>query len=555
MIKSENIQSLYNFIADTHPQIDGNYEEAVELRALRRDRTNGNPLLKSVIFYNNNQKQREEFEKQVKQLNGLNIPFCFYYSIYSFNPTKHKRINKDDAQRTQILCADFDHIDQHEFDVILEDLKKKGLEPNYSIFSGHGFQIIYKLKTASANKALQEEFTLALVKNGFPVDEKIKDSARIMRLPFTENNKNPNDPIETFIYSQKSGAYDLKEIWRKLGTEEPEPVKDLPEDPHNKYYDDRILYETYIDTRLNVNTLPEPIKSMLMGFRNGKTDKMTKSLVLYFRDYVGMTQKEITEVFEAMKKLNTFNYTGNRWQTIKGDIENLYRNKNYKFNYSDVEEFGSVQTFYKLKKNDTTAIYNDIFSAEAYDSKSKSYKPVSNIAFVIYLRLLYNQTTTGVKSYTMEEIEKICNKSARRLNDKIKELCSAGLIDKARAHKTTGNAYRYTLNGLKVKEHKGFTQVNTVVLQSMLMLLDEGELNETALKFLLYMKMIVERAKGEEVEIDQQSIAKALNISRTAVVKMWKKLEECKIKYIGRTANWIQTDKNGKVSYSYNIYF
>lgn len=563
MIKSENVRNIYDFISATHPQINESYEEGVELRVLGRDKEHSYNL-RSLIFYNSNEKQLEALEKQVEKLNSLEKPFCFYYSVYSFNP-EGKRINKKNAQRTQILCADFDHIDQNEFDVILEDLKKKGLEPNYSIFSGHGFQIVYLLKEASANKELLNDFTLAMLENGYPVDEKIKDCARVMRLPFTYNSKNPEQPIETYIYSKKSEAYDLNDIWRKLGVKEPEQTEDNQrttkgqptpkETPDNQFFDDSILLQIYADTRLNIRKLPEPIKSMLMGFRNGKSSDMTKSLVLYFRDYEGMTQKEVLKVFRAMENINTFNYTGDRWNTIEKEVKNLYQNRNYKFNYNSVKEFGNIDTLYKFKKNDTTIIYNDLFDAETYDSKKKEYKPISNIAFVIYLRLTCNQTITGVKAYTMEDIEKICNKTRQAMTSKIKELCDAGLIDKKRADRKNGEKYAYILNGLKVKEQKGFTKLNNVVLQSMLKCLDEGELNETCVKFLLYMKKVIECSGAEEIEIDQQSIAKALNISRTGVVKMWKKLEECKIKFVSREANWIQTDGSGKTSYSYNVNF
>ena len=164
-------EELYNFIVDTHPQIAGDYKQCVDIKAVFR--TAGKYVKPNKIFYSDSEKQMEELQKFIDALDASGRAYCLYYSVYTFNPEGKQTITKDNAQSTQMLCADLDHITESDFAPILEKLKKSGLEPNYSIFSGHGFQLIYKLDKPSTDKDLLAEFTDAMQANGYPVDEKI----------------------------------------------------------------------------------------------------------------------------------------------------------------------------------------------------------------------------------------------------------------------------------------------------------------------------------------------------------------------------------------------
>ena len=282
-------EKIYKFIADTHPQINGDFNQCVDVKAVFR--TTGKYARPNKIFYSDTDKQKKELQKFIDNLDASGRKYCLYYSVYTCNPADKKTITKDSAQSTQILCADLDHITESEFEPILDKLKKNGLEPNYSIFSGHGFQLIYKLDKPSTDKNLLAEFTDAMKANGYPVDEKIRDCARVMRLPYTINNKDPEKPVNTYVYSTKEGTYSLQELKNRLGMkEQKEEVSEKPKErqapketkktevQNFTTYDDEFLQKTY--ACITTDKFPAPIKSALMGLRNGYTDKQIRGIVL-----------------------------------------------------------------------------------------------------------------------------------------------------------------------------------------------------------------------------------------------------------------------------------
>ena len=539
-------EELYNFIVDTHQQINGNYKECVDIKAVFR--TAGKYVKPNKIFYNNSEKQKEELQKFIDTLDASGRAYCLYYSVYTFNPEGKQTITKDNAQSTQMLCADFDHITEKEFTPILEKLKVNGLEPNYSIFSGHGFQIIYKLDKPSTDKELLAEFTDAMKANGYPVDEKIKDCARVMRLPYTVNNKDPKNPVNTYIYSTHEGVYSLKELKSKLGMkkqketakkEEP-TAKQTPAETQNfTAYDDAFLQRTY--THIITDKLPAPIKAALMGFRNGYTDKQIRSIVLFLRDYEGTGLDAIINTVQTLASIDTYNYTGDVIPDIERKAKALFYHFEYKFNYDDLKEFGSMSG-------------KVIDRSELKLQNSPLKEDISNKAFYIYLRLIIIKQYKHKIAFTAEEIAEECNITVRRVRVRLEELVKSGLLDKSRAHKTTGGKYVYTVSKFGIDKAQGYTRININVLSDFIKAVDDKIINETVLKFLLYMKRIAQGIEG--IEVSQEGIAKQLNIKQEAVSKLWAKVEELNATrmypYITREKTWFDKDK---YSYYYELYY
>lgn len=541
-------EELYNFIVDTHPQINGNYKECVDIKAVFR--TAGKYVKPNKIFYSDSEKQREELQKFVDTLDATGRAYCLYYSVYTFDPADKKTITKDNAQSTQILCADLDHITAEDFAPILEKLKRNGLEPNYSIFSGHGFQIIYKLDKPSTDKELLAEFTDAMKANGYPVDEKIKDCARVMRLPFTVNNKDPENPVNTYIYSTHEGVYSLKELRSKLGMKK-QAQKAKKEDPTAKQapketqkrdftaYDNAFLQQKY--TCISTNKLPAPIKAALMGFRNGYTDKQIRSIVLYLRDYEGAGLDAIISTMQTLASIDTYNYTGDVIPDIERKAKALFYHFEYKFNYDDLKEFGNMDG--KIVDRSELRLQN-----------SPLKENISNKAFYIYLRLIIIKQYKHKIAFTAEEIAEECNITVRRVRARLEELAKSGLLDKRRAHKTTGGKYVYTVSKFGIDKAQGFTKINVYVLSDFIKAVDDKIINETVLKFLLYMKRIAQGTDG--IEVSQEEIAKQLNITRNAVSILWAKVEElnrsrvCPI--IKREKTWFDKEK---YAYYYELYY
>ena len=541
-------EELYNFILDTHPQINGDFNQCVDIKAVFR--TAGKYAKPNKIFYNDSEKQKEELQKFIDTLDASGRAYCLYYSVYTFNPEGKQTITKDNAQSTQMLCADFDHITEKEFTPILEKLKRNGLEPNYSIFSGHGFQIIYKLDKPSTDKELLAEFTDAMKANGYPVDEKIKDCARVMRMPFTVNNKDPEKPINTYIYSTHKGVYSLQEIKNKLGMkkqqetakkEEP-TAKQTPAETQKQdftAYDNAFLQQKY--TCICTDKLPAPIKAVLMGLRNGYTDKQIRGIVLYLRDYEGVGLDAIISTVQTLASIDTYNYTGDVIPDITRKVKALFYHFEYKFNYDDFKEFGSMDG--KVVDRSEVKLQNSPLKED-----------ISNKAFYIYLRLIIIKQYEHKIAFTINEVSQVCNISERSIRTRLEELAKCGLIDKSRAHKTTGGKYVYTISKFGIDKAQGYTRINVYVLSDFIKAVDDKIINETVLKFLLYMKRVAQGIEG--LEISQEGIAKQLNIKNTAVSMLWAKVEELNATrmypYITREKTWFDKDK---YSYYYELYY
>lgn len=538
------IEEMYNFIVDTHQQINSDFNQCVDIKAVFR--TAGKYVKPNKIFYNNSDKQREELQKFVDTLDASGRAYCLYYSVYTFNPEDKKTITKDNAQSTQMLCADFDHITEKEFTPILEKLKENGLEPNYSIFSGHGFQIIYKLDKPSTDKELLAEFTDAMKANGYPVDEKIKDCARVMRMPFTVNNKDPEKPINTYIYSTHEGVYSLQELRNKLGMkkqaqketakkEEP-TAKQTPAETQKQdftAYDDDFLQRTY--ECIDAEELQAPIKAVLMGLRNGYTDKQIRGIVLYLRDYEGVELDAIISTVQTLASINTYNYTGDVIPDIPRKVKALFFNREYKFNWDDLKEFGSMDG--KVVDRSNLKLNNSTLKEE-----------ISNKAFYVYLRLLLEQKYQHKIAFTITEVSQACNISERSIRTRLEELAKSGLIDKKRALKKEGGKYVYIISKFGIDMTKGYTKININVLATLLKAVDDKIINETVIKFLLYMKRITQFKDGNDGKaVSQEEIGKALNIKQEAVSKLWAKVEKLneanKCIYIKREPMPLDKDK------------
>lgn len=542
-------EELYNFILDTHPQINGDFNQCVDIKAVFR--TAGKYAKPNKIFYNDSEKQKEELQKFIDTLDASGRAYCLYYSVYTFNPEGKQTITKDNAQSTQMLCADFDHITEKEFTPILEKLKRNGLEPNYSIFSGHGFQIIYKLDKPSTDKELLAEFTDAMKANGYPVDEKIKDCARVMRMPFTVNNKDPEKPINTYIYSTHEGVYSLQELRNKLGMkkqaqkkEEP-TAKQTPAETQKQdftAYDDAFLQRTY--ECIDAEELQAPIKAVLMGLRNGYTDKQIRGIVLYLRDYEGAGLDAIINTVQTLASIDTYNYTGDVIPDIERKVKALFFNREYKFNWDDLKEFGNMDG--KVVDRSNLKLNNSTLKEE-----------ISNKAFYIYLRLLLEQKYQHKIAFTITEVSQVCNISERSIRTRLEELAKSGLIDKKRALKKEGGKYVYIISKFGIDRTKGFTKININVLATLLKAVDDKIINETVIKFLLYMKRITQLKDGNDGKaVSQEEIGKALNIKQNAVSMLWAKVEELnkahKCIYIKRKPIWV--DKDTK-TYYYAVFY
>lgn len=594
----EQAEGIFNFLKLTHPYIEDKkifYKEgraieeqvnadsvAIEIRALRRDRPD-RPYYRSFKLYRFADTELERLYKFLLELNEKEIPYCLYYSVYCFDnnimavnkqgkksETWNNKIAINNAIATQILIMDYDDITEDEF--LLERLKlaKLGLE-TLDVFSGHGFQSIILLNNMTEDKDLLKRFTNLMLKKGFRVDHKIKDCARIMRLPSTYNCKeltktNIENPciIKTFIYNNTDKRYDLEYVMQRLnGLEslvEVEEIKKVEETEEkvvraeviteNKVknviqlkdsledltYNKNKLKELY--TMLDVESLPEPILKMLEGFRMGYANSMLLFLTIYLKEQ-GYPKSTIVQAMLVLAEQDKFNYAWNK-NVVKSEVNRFYYSS-YDWRSiftTELQGFGYVD--YKLIDKSTLIINNYVFN---------NLNNISSSAFYIYLKLLLKQDMTGQKVFTVDEMCEAVGYKRRAIFKHLDDLIKVKLIDKKRKNRKIGEEYLYYLSIFTV-DNIGFTKISKGSVKLLLNMVDFKQINQTQLTICMYFKHICYGGKTE-ANISQESLAQALGMKQNSISDSFKKIESTELIY--REKEEIINDF--KFRYNYSIHY
>ena len=266
-----DVDEIFKFLRLTHPfmlnretkikeipfdKVSAPNDIAIEIRALRRhphDREcnylqdKGYKFGASVKLYtleDSNKKMVFDYlkEKYTRCVNGDEVYFCLYYSVFAFDNTilkknertgkqleyKHRRFNclaKNNAKFTQILVADFDNVQNYqEFQYYKTILKEIGIGDTLDVMSGNGYQVIWLLDEIIDDKDIILKTTETLITKGFEVDGNVKDCARIMRLAPAKNCKGmslrfknkPKVLIDTNVLTWTETRYSSDYIFSKL---------------------------------------------------------------------------------------------------------------------------------------------------------------------------------------------------------------------------------------------------------------------------------------------------------------------------------------------------
>lgn len=569
----QQAEGIFNFLKLTHPYINNKkifYKEGraieeqvnadsvcIEIRALRRDRPD-RPYYRSFKLYRFADSELERLYKFLLELNNKEIPYCLYYSVYAFDnnrmavnkqgkksETWNNKIAINNAIATQILIADYDDITEDEF--LLERLKlaRLGIE-TLDVFSGHGFQSIILLDKLTEDKDLLKRFTNLMLKKGFRVDHKIKDCARIMRLPYTYNSKelsktNIENPciIKTFIYNRTEKRYNLEYVLERLnGLEsvvELEEIKEV-EEKEEKVVKTEVITEnkvknviqlkdsledlTYNKERLtelyamlDVDSLPEPVLKMLEGFRMGYANSMLLFLTLYLKEQ-GYSKSTIIEAMQVLSNQDRFNYPWDE-EVVKCEVKRFYYSSyNWRGVFSDgLQQFGYVE--YNLTDKSVITINNYVFN---------NLNKISSSAFYMYIMLLENQNKTGQSIYTINEIAEVTELSRRRVLEHLDDLCKVKILDKKRANRRLKEEYTYYIS-IFLKTDLGFTKINVATIKLLRKMIQYKEINTTILMLALYFKFVCYGGKKES-NVSQETIAEALGVNQSTISRSVNKLEK-----------------------------
>lgn len=512
----ELANNIVDFLKQIRPNLTKENNREIEIRLLRRDKADnflGTFRLSDFNEYTKN--KLIEFLTYVE-----NFKYCTYYSVYGFDKTilpiindeekKTPKIAKNNAKDTSILVADFDNISEENFDKYYIEFISLNIEPSITIFSGHGYQCIWKLDKNYDDLMLLKKFTKQLLALNFPIDNKIKDCARLMRVPGTFNCKDIDSIIPTYIYKQttekeKIKEYSVEDLFSKIrlntyNTEENISVGNLQE----------------IYPMLNIKQLPTPIHKMLQGFVEGKANNVLMFLTLYFRE-LGFSKGKIKEIISILAKQGTYPWDED---FVLKEVDRFFYNRQYSAKtvyLSSLKEFGYFD--FQLTNNENLKINNYVML---------NVKNISSKAFIIYLQMLIYVHNGEENSFTLKDISDLVKCSERRLKDKLDELLKIGLLDKKRSYKKDGNAYLYYINGFLRFTEKGFTNFHIASLKLLLKQLEYKEINETQVIICLYLK---QRCYNENnmCYLTLETIGNDLGFTKSTISKAFSKIEEAKL--------------------------
>lgn len=534
----EQLQKQLEFLQLIHPFLKEQtyHNECIEIRPIKR--TPGYPI-KSLNLWRIDEKAVDYYKKFLYKING--IPVCLYYSVFAFDSrqeyykpdgTLYQKgcINNQNSKYTQILVMDFDGISEEEFNNQISILKSLGIE-TIDIFTGHGYQSIILLNERIYNKDILKDFTNLLLQKGFLVDDKIVDSARVMRMPFSFNCKaydknskyysdNPQ-PVEVTLLNLAYRRYSSDDIFFLISSL-PDVNVSKEKTEHSDQSDKIANYETKTNLpddfdivewypMLKDKKLPEAVKNILYQTREGYRNKVLLFIIPFFRNYL---QLEVSDIKDILSIWATRCIPRLEPSFVRKEVERLltyeFDGNCGKYDESMKKEFGVLDIGEKdlyVLHSGKVLIPNQVF--ELYDS-------LSDGAVKLYFSMKAQEQLSSKKSWEIEEIMGFSNISKATFHRNIKELINFGLVLK---HQGNRRAQEKTLYSLYKQLHfpTGYTLFDVGTIENMIhnaqKRLTDGEMK---LFTYLYYKASV---KGE-TWASQDKIALAIGKKRNSVSEM-----------------------------------
>lgn len=510
------------------------------------------PSFKAENFrlFSFSEQQKKNFSTYIKRLLKKKVYFCLYYSVFTFDhsiittkrngeqyPVYKNMISGQNAFETQRLVCDFDNITEQEFLIIYQRLTDIGLEPSISIFSGHGFQCIYKLSRPCGDLHLLSKFTNYLLYMKLPVDNHIKDAPRIMRMPFCWNNKEYGKKelvvnqeahsVYTYIYKQTDNIYDLDQLIKQITISTPKiavakvsksvhaipqfaeyeisaDLKDRKISPSAKAFLEKHYPMLYLDV------MNDTILKMLLGFQKGQANNVLMFIISYLREN-GYSLETIINVIDVLKSLDTFSYSWDDLET-ESSVKRIYYNYCDSPSYFIYEKNGlSIFGDYKLESNDNSLnIYNFILESLDY------YKPTGTY---IYMTMLHWSSITLQTKFTVKELASLTGLSTRSIYRDLKPLVRKSDVQHQNFYivdKSAKTHCYYKSRILSPLESRGFFTMKYDSMDKLLELVKTKKICPTAFVIALILKRY--SFHSQSVFLSQNEIARILNFHTQGTV-------------------------------------
>ncbi len=590
LLTQEQLNSQYEiqkeFIELIHPNLKtpgGEEQGAVEFRPIKRGQTK--TYFKSTVYWSlTEQKDQEYLRKHLEYLNGEEV--CQFYSTWTLDYhmpiVKSKKvtyneetkcdeekityyqkgtIHIENALYTQVLPLDLDGVTWEEYLKYKQIFVDLNIQSN-DVWTGHGVQMLILLDRKMYNKEIFSYWLELLFAKGFKLhlDPKVKDCARVLRIPASFNYKGaalkaipksqtekvyvPKFPeyygtIKSVVWLEKTTQrYDYLEIFNKIRT--------LPDviattETINKNIDLEIQTEEQIRAKLRAQMAADKEKIKAKKEANISKDKestnenqedinqiepiLTEEEELTLEQTYPMVTME--ELPPAIKKAMLGGYKGHRNDTamfLAIYLQNYcYYSKEQIYEVINIFSFKcKPQTVFSKAEIDHFLTYRVGWSKEmckqyGYIDFKKikvinrdkmkvskqfffNYNNLSDEAAVLYLKMKLHQENEKQVSFTVEQIENILKIKKRTFFKYIKELLDLGLVEKCTAYKKDTGTYTYNLNLYK---QNSYIVLNKSLVELLLLKCNAGEI-----KLYTYMKYTILNQKSLESNKEHKEVCR-----------------------------------------------
>lgn len=561
----EDARKIFDFfalIAPTHVQNGFHYP--IYIKAVERTRS-GSKWSQGFNIFQLNEESLAQFTEFLLDKERKKQKCCIYYSCYEYDFHKkvnHTRINrngekyeclgkpcqilKSNVVGTQYLVLDFDNYYKKDTEKIYEMLLNCGIE-TILVGSGHGQQMIFLLDGYSNDPTMLKQLVEAMKSSNFDIDESCTDITRVFRLPFTFNNKcydltkymHYQRPERTSIEHSTNKRYSFETIIKTIqnldGSSIPTILKNAKDIKKKKNADVKkivakpvskkkketnelnIVSEGYYKkmySELNYDTLPNAVKNILRGVRDGFRNKSLLFLVPSFKNYYRFTLEQSVDILnkwnlECDPPLETSFFEKEVERIWTYEFDALYG----KYDAEMENEFGSLHmTGFYVEKDDETIINNSLFDKIA---------TLDNSSLDMYLAIKLLEKENGRYAFEQAEIMERMGISKSTFLRSSKHLVKAKLVNKKKAKSRRNNdVHTYSINTLN--NQKTFTRVPDATIELMLM----SKLSKKEIAFYLFLRKESWSNNENDIFISRAKIAEQIGCDETNITKISDKLHK-----------------------------
>ena len=533
---------VLSFLMRFHGTIPFNHRIEIRCLPIKED-----DKVKSIDLYGYGITNQAKLLRLFKSLNLKE--YNIYYSLYKYEltDTKRRRINKNNSRCVSFLAWDFDKITEEKMQKLYKFCTNKGIFP-VVLNSGFGYHFLFQLDGNYFDTNLLELFNKLGQELGLEVDPAVKDSARILRLPYTYNCKKVLDLDGVVDYSKAilceiiescrsiHSANNLFEVFGGVYTGEKTEEEVLIKGERNNFL--IVLKETvekrYVGCLKSID-LPTNILNMLVtGAAKGYRNESIMYLIYFFRNYLKYNKTDLKRI---ILRWNNFCRPSYDSALIDQTFERLYKS-NYGCKYSKklIDVFGKKdnKSYIDIKKAVKKVAKRDVVIPNKLFLKTSKLQHTSIKVFLYFLvaKDSFKLGNNYMDYIVKDKLSSLCGISSRTLADSLKKLKKNQLLScsvitkellkelKESGHKVNGNTQVVCLDKSVFANGLNYTNLDKDILEMAL-----TELDSTTLVLFVYLISQLKRL-DKNFNLSQSTVGRNLNMSQSTVSRCYKKLFE-----------------------------